>query len=116
MTEEKGARPHDEESVSARALFFTWLVLMVLAGTSLALRFAHLGDLGAGVALGIALVKAVLVGLVFMELLFEKPSVRLAFAAGLVMVSILIGLMVADVVTRAPPPLAPPGTAARARG
>ena len=49
---------------------------MALAALSLALRFAHLGRLGMAVALAIAAVKAVLVGLVFMELAFERPSIR----------------------------------------
>jgi cytochrome c oxidase subunit 4 len=106
-----------EESASARALFVTWLVLMVLAGLSLGLRFAHLGSLGMLAALGIAAVKAILVGLVFMELAFEKPSIRFAFAAGLFMIALMLALMIGDVVTRADPPLQdPPGTEPRARG
>jgi cytochrome c oxidase subunit 4 len=105
------------ESASARALFVTWLTLMVLAALSLGLRFAHLGSLGMLAALGIAAVKAVLVGLVFMELAFEKPSIRFAFAAGLFMIGLMLALMIADVVTRADPPLQdPPGTEPRAHG
>jgi cytochrome c oxidase subunit 4 len=106
-----------EEGVSSAALLFNLLALLVLAGVSLALRFAHLGNLGMPVAMGIALVKAVLVGLVFMELAFEKPSIRFAFAAGLLMVAIMLGLMIADVMTRAVPPLQdPPGTQPRTYG
>ena len=68
-------------------------------------------------ALGIAAVKAVLVGLVFMELAFEKASIRLAFAAGLFMIAVMLTLMIADVVTRAVPPLEnPPGTEPRSYG
>jgi cytochrome c oxidase subunit IV len=105
------------EGASARGLFVTWLALMVLAGVSLGLRFAHLGSLGMPAALGIAAVKAVLVGLVFMELAFEKPSIRFAFAAGLFMIALMLALMIADVVTRAEPPLQnPPGTEPRSYG
>ena len=105
------------EGASARGLFLTWAALMGLAAVSLALRFAHLGALGMPVALVIAAVKAVLVGLVFMELAFEKPSVRLAFAAGLLMIVIMLALMIGDVVTRAAPPLeTPPGNEPRAYG
>ncbi len=58
-----------------------------------------------------------LVGLVFMELAFEKASVRLAFAAGLVMIAVMLALMIGDVVTRAVPPLEnPPGTEPRSYG
>jgi cytochrome c oxidase subunit IV len=102
------------EGVSARGLFVTWLALMLLAGLSLFFRFQYMGAWGMPVALGIAAAKAILVVLVFMELAFEKPSVRLAFAAGALMVALMLTLMVADVVTRAVPPLQnPPGTSPR---
>jgi len=105
------------EGASARGLLLTLASLMALAGLSFALRFAHLGRLGMVVALGIAGIKVLLVGLVFMELAFEKPSVRLAFAAGLFMIAIMLALMIADVVTRAEPPLEnPPGSEPRSYG
>jgi cytochrome c oxidase subunit 4 len=105
------------EGATARGLFLTWAALMALAALSLGLRFAHLGGLGMPAALGIAAVKAVLVGLVFMELAFEKASIRLAFAAGLFMIAVMLALMIADVVTRAVPPLEnPPGTEPRSYG
>ena len=108
------AEAHVERSVSSRGLFFNLLALLVLAGLSLALRFAHLGNLGMPVAMGIALVKAVLVAMIFMELAFERPSIRFAFAAGLVMIAVMLSLMIADVVTRSVPPLQdPPGTEPR---
>jgi caa(3)-type oxidase subunit IV len=107
----------DADGTSARELFLTWAALMALAALSLALRFAHLGPLGMVAALGIAVVKVVLVGLVFMELAFERASVRLAFAAGLLMIVVMLALMVGDVVTRAVPPLEnPPGTEPRTSG
>jgi cytochrome c oxidase subunit 4 len=105
------------EGASARGLLLTWAALMALAAISLAFRFAHLGRLGMVVALGIAAVKAVLVGLVFMELAFERASIRIAFAAGLFMIVVMLALMIADVVTRAVPPLEnPPGTEPRSYG
>ncbi len=106
-----------EHDVSARSLFFTWLALMLLAGLSLALRFAHIGAFSFPVALGIAFVKALLVALVFMELAFEKPTVRFALLAGVTLLSVMLSLMVADVLTRTIPPLEdPPGTAQRYHG
>jgi hypothetical protein len=54
---------------------------------------------------------------VFMELAFERPSIRIAFAAGLVMIAIMMALMIGDVVTRAVPPLEnPPGMQPRTSG
>jgi cytochrome c oxidase subunit IV len=105
------------EGASGRGLFLSFVALMLLAGLSLGLRFAHLGSFGMTAALVIAAVKAVIVGLVFMELAFEKPSIRFAFAAGLLMIGVMLALMIGDVVTRAVPPLAnPPGMQPRADG
>lgn len=113
----EAAPRHDAEGVSARGLLLTWTALMALAALSFALRFAHLGKMGMAVALAIAAVKALLVGLVFMELAFERASIRLAFAAGLLMTVVMLALMIGDVVTRAVPPLEnPPGTEQRSYG
>jgi cytochrome c oxidase subunit 4 len=102
---------------SARGLLVTAIALFVLAGTSLALRFANLGALGFPVAMAIAVAKAILVAVFFMEITDEKPTVGIAFASGIAMLAILVALVVADVVTRAVPPLTePPGTAARDYG
>jgi cytochrome c oxidase subunit 4 len=102
---------------SARGLLLTLVALLLLAGLSLALRFAHLGGWGYAVGLGIAVVKAALVGVFFMEILVEKAAVRLAFATCVVLLALLLALVLADVVTRAGPPLEdPPGTEPRVRG
>jgi cytochrome c oxidase subunit 4 len=109
--------PHAGEGASPRALTYTLIALLVLAGLSLALRFAHLGGFSFLAALVIAVVKAVLVAVVFMEFLHEKPTVRFAFATGLSLFALLVVLLVADVLTRAIPPLSnPPGTGQRYHG
>ena len=52
-----------------------------------------------------------------MEILAEKPSVRLAFVTCLSLLALLLVFVVADVVTRASPPLqSPAGTAPRDHG
>jgi cytochrome c oxidase subunit 4 len=110
----ESGRAHD---TSARGLFFTLLALLVLAGFSLAMRFAHLGNGGYFVGLGVAAVKASLVAVFFMEILVEKAIVRLAFAACLSIFALLLALVLADVLTRSIPPLqSPPGTAQRDHG
>ncbi|HEY5241170.1 MAG TPA: hypothetical protein VIJ22_06890 [Polyangiaceae bacterium] len=102
---------------SARGLLLTLLALLVLAGFSLAMRFAHLGTAGYVVGLGVAAVKAVLVVVFFMEILLEKVTVRLAFVTCLFMLAVFLAFVVGDVVTRATPPLQnPAGTAPRDRG
>ncbi len=106
-----------EQGASARALTYALIALLLLAGLSLVLRFAHLGSYSFLAALVIAAVKAVIVALVFMEFWHEKPTVRFAFAAGLSLFALLLSLIVADILTRAIPPLSnPPGTAQRYHG
>jgi cytochrome c oxidase subunit 4 len=92
------------------------VALLLLAAVSLSLRFAHLGAWGMPVALGIALLKALLILVFFMEILAERATVRLAFAAGLSLLVLMLLLVVADVVTRRAPASTPPGTAERYRG
>ena len=102
---------------SARGLLWNAIALFVLAGTSLALRFANLGDAGFPVAMAIAALKAILVAVFFMEILTEKPAVGIAFLTGVAFVAILVVFVVADIVTRSVPPMAnPPGMATRVYG
>ena len=102
---------------SPRGLAYTLLALLLLAGLSLVLRFAHLGGFSFPVALGIAAFKALLVLVFFMELLAEKATVRFAFLAGLTLFALMLTLIVADVLTRSVPPIrAAPGTAERYHG
>jgi cytochrome c oxidase subunit 4 len=95
-------------SISQRTTFVTLLALLGLTAASFALSYVHLGALNIPVALVIASVKAALVVTIFMELAIEKVSVKLSLVMGFVFVILLIGLMVADVATRASAPLLPP--------
>ena len=96
-------------AISPRQTALTWAGLLALTATSFALSYAHLGGLGTPVALGIALLKATLVALVFMELLVEPFTVRVTLVAGFAFVVLLVFFVVADVVTRAPALLLPTG-------
>jgi cytochrome c oxidase subunit 4 len=93
------------KAISQRTTFATWLALLTLTGVSFGVSYVHLGTLNIPVALAIASVKAILVVLIFMELAVEKFSVQVTLVISFVFVALLIGLMVADVVTRAAPPL-----------
>jgi caa(3)-type oxidase subunit IV len=95
-------------SISQRTTLLTLLALLGLTATSFAISYVHLGALNIPVALAIACVKAALVVTVFMELAVEKLSVKLSLVMGFVFVVLLVGLMVADVATRAAAPLLPP--------
>jgi cytochrome c oxidase subunit IV len=102
---------------SARGLLLTLVALLVLAGFSFAMRFAHLGDYGFLVGLGVAVIKAGLVAVFFMEILAEKATVHLAFATCLCFFAVLLAFVLADILTRPVPPVQnPAGTAQRYRG
>jgi cytochrome c oxidase subunit IV len=91
--------------ISQRTTFVTWLALLALTWVSFGVSYVHLGALNIPIALAIASVKATLVVAIFMELAVEKFSVKLTLVMSFVFVALLIGLMVADVATRAAPPL-----------
>jgi cytochrome c oxidase subunit 4 len=82
-----------------------WLALLVLTGSSFGASFLHLGAAAVPIALSIAVVKATVVVLAFMELRHEGASTRVALFAGIAMVVLLVFFVVADVVMRAPAPL-----------
>jgi caa(3)-type oxidase subunit IV len=71
------------------------------------MSYVDLGDWSRGIALAIAAVKAVLVVLVFMEMMRERVSIHATLVTGMAMIAILVFFMMADVRTRAAPPLAP---------
>jgi cytochrome c oxidase subunit 4 len=78
----------------------TGAALLVLWAASFGLSYVPLGRAAIAVALVIAVAKAALVAGVFMELARERTSIRLSFAAACGLAIVLVGLMVADVVTR----------------
>jgi cytochrome c oxidase subunit 4 len=109
--------PDAVKEPGAGVLFLTLVALLTLAALSLVLSRLNLGGYSYPVALGIAVVKAALVAVFFMELLHEATATHLALGAGLTLLGLLIALLVADVVTRTVPPLEPPpGNAQRSHG
>jgi len=94
-------------TITRRHTALAWVGLLILTATSFGLSYAHLGAFGVPVALGIAVVKASLVALVFMELLVEPFTVRVTLVTAVTFVALLVFFVVGDVVTRAPPVLLP---------
>jgi cytochrome c oxidase subunit 4 len=82
--------------------------LLVLAVGSFVLSYAHLGSLSMPVALLIAGLKAILVGLFFMELVKERLSIWAAVVVAVLLLGTLVLFTVADVDTRATAPLLAP--------
>lgn len=99
----------------SRSILLTGVGLIALWALSFGLSFADLGHAGLPVALAIAVVKATLVGAIFMELASASASIRFSVLAAGALAALLIGLVVADIEMRDPPPLVPPGYDAAAR-
>ncbi|MEO7037700.1 MAG: cytochrome-c oxidase [Polyangiaceae bacterium] len=95
---------------SLGGLVLTGALLLGLAALSYGLSFMQLGALGLPVALLIAACKALTVLFVFMDFGALSASAKLAAAAALLMVALLLGLMITDVATRERAPLPPPNT------
>ena len=74
--------------------------LVALAGVSWAASYAHLGHAALPVALGIAAVKAFLVGVVFMEIGRERATFKLALLAAAFLLATLLAFVAADVTRR----------------
>ena len=88
---------------------FAALVLLTLATTGAA--FIDLGVLGPIVALTIAVCKASLVVLFFMQVRYSPRLTWVFIGAGVLWLTILIAFTLSDVLTRAWIPLPPPWTA-----
>ncbi len=77
-----------------------YLALMVLLGATVGVTFLELGRLQLPASLGIAVVKAGLVALYFMHLRRASGLARLFAGAGTLWLVILLGLTLAEVLTR----------------
>ena len=77
-----------------------WAALMGLLALTLVLAYVPMGGLTTAVGIAIALMKAALVALLFMELIRSEALVRLAAMSGFVFLTILFALTLADVLSR----------------
>lgn len=85
-----------------RNILPTWAGLMALLAATVATAYLPLGGGNLVLSLGIAVAKAALVAVIFMQLRRPNPLLRLAAAAALVFLTFLFSLIYADVLTRAP--------------
>ncbi len=84
-----------------RVYVWTWLALLLLLATSAASAHFHLGVGNLIAGIGIALVKAALVGWIFMALNEAPALVRTAAGVGLGVLCVLGGLSLVDFGPRA---------------
>ena len=90
---------HDH--VASLGLYFTiFAALMVLTAVTVAVAYVDLGSFNILVALTIAIVKATLVVLFFMHLLYSERLNWVFAAAGFAWLFLLIGIMAADPLSR----------------
>ena len=78
-----------------------WAALMALLLLSLFLAYIPMGLLTTAAGIVIATVKSALVILLFMELMRAKPLIRLAAVSGLIFLTAMFALTLADVLVRA---------------
>jgi len=83
-----------------RALLFSWLGLLALLAVTVSAAYLPLGGFNTGVALAIALGKALIVAVIFMELR-NGNTLTVAFAGtGFFWLAIMLWLALADYLTR----------------
>lgn len=86
--------------LSVRLHLAVFAALMAFTAVTLGVAFVDLGWANDVAALGIATAKATLVALYFMHVRFEGRLTGLVIGAGLLWLLILIGLTLADYLTR----------------
>jgi cytochrome c oxidase subunit 4 len=97
----KGAQGSRRGAAIWRRSLFVWVTLMLLVLLTLGVAYLPLGRFNMPLALLIAAVKAVLIGIVFMELRVAKTFIRLAAGAALLWIAVMFALTFADVASRA---------------
>lgn len=83
-----------------RTIWKCWAALMLLLASTTAIAFLPLGRFNLIVAIGIAIAKALLVVIFFMELRRSSGLVRAFAAAGFFWLLIMLGLTGADYASR----------------
>lgn len=96
------------KAISLRSFAWTWLALLALAALSFGLSYLTLGAWEMPLAMIIAAAKAVVVALVFMELLEAHFVARVVVAIIALWLTLLISFMVLDVLTRFDTGVRPP--------
>ena len=94
--DDHGHDDHEHHVVSWQLLTIVFLVLMVLTVLTVAAINVDLGPLNIVVALGIALVKALLVVLIFMHIWWDRAFHGLLIAGSLGFVTLFIGFVMID--------------------
>lgn len=87
---------HVGHVTSIRLLVAVWIALMVGTWLTVAATYVDLGALNIWIGLVIATVKAVLVGLYFMHLRWDRPFNAFVFISSFAFLALFIGLAMMD--------------------
>lgn len=89
------------EHIDSRATYFkVFLVLIALTALTTAVAYVDLGPANVAVALGIAVLKMLVVALFFMHVRYSSRLTRIVVVSGLLWLVILIALSLNDYFTR----------------
>ena len=92
------SRPHT--IVSPRVYVTIWVLLLIFTAATVVIAGVDLGVMNVVVMLGIAVTKAVLVILYFMDVRDASRLTRLVVASGFVWLAIMVLFTMTDVLTR----------------
>jgi cytochrome c oxidase subunit 4 len=87
--------------VSPKVYVVVGTALLVLTGTTVAASYVEMGIFNPIVALGIAVIKAMLVVLFFMHVKYSSKLTKLTVTSGIFTFLVLVGMTLADYFTRA---------------
>lgn len=90
----------DRPRESLRPLWIAWAVLLLLLVLTYVLAYAPLGRYGLPVSIGIAIVKALIILAIFMELTKASNLVRIFASVGFFWLCILLGMPAIDYLSR----------------
>jgi cytochrome c oxidase subunit IV len=91
--------PLESSPSSGRRYVYAWLALLVLTLVSFGIDRLHLGSVSTAIALGVALIKAGIVFVIFMHLDREPFAIRFVAALNIAWVLLLCLGIAADVGT-----------------
>ena len=91
---------HEQPIVSFRTNTIVWLLLLVLTATTVYVSRLPLGPYHIWAGIGIAVIKASLVILIFMQLKYEQPFLKGLLLVALSILAIFISLTFFDVLYR----------------
>ncbi|HEX7343120.1 MAG TPA: cytochrome C oxidase subunit IV family protein [bacterium] len=92
--------PHAAHALPLRIYLSVGAALLILTAITVSLSFVHLGPFNLVVALSIATIKATLVALFFMHLLYDNKLYLLIFVFALIILGIFIILTLFDTMRR----------------